>query len=123
MRRVIPTLLLALGVLTGCTNSLPPETDPAKGRGALKKVLDTWVNGGKLQDLKNSSPPIVAYDQDWEAGHKLIKYEVAPDDRRTGVDLLLTVTLSLSRTDGRAQDKTVRFAVAIGSQTVVLRHE
>ena len=73
--------------------------------------------------MKNGKPAIVAYDPDWEAGHKLTKYEIDSTDRRIGVDLLLSVTLSLQRTDGKSQDKTVNFSVAIGSQTVVLRKE
>jgi hypothetical protein len=116
-------VLPALALLTGCSDPLPPQTDATKGREAIKIVLDTWVQGGKPEDLKKASPPIVAYDPDWEAGHKLTKYEIDPADKRMGVDLLLKVKLSLSRADGKAQDKTVNFTVAIGSETVVLRQQ
>jgi hypothetical protein len=112
----------AVLILAGCGgNSLPPEADPIQGREALKTVLDTWVNGGTPDDLKNGRPPIIAYDPDWAAGHKLLKYEVAPTDGRVGVDLLIRVTLTLVRADGKSQDRTVNFSVAIGAQTVVLR--
>ncbi len=125
MHRIILFLSPVLLALTGCgtEGKIPPETDPTKGREMLSLVLDTWARGGTPNDLKNSSPPIVVYDPDWEAGDKLVKYKIDPSDDRTGVDLLLTVTLTLNRTSGRTQEKTVNFTVAIGSQTVVMRKQ
>ena len=124
MRIFFVSSALVCLLFAGCLgDSLPPATDAAKGREAMTKVLDIWMKGGKAADLKNASPSIVAYDPDWEAGHTLTKYEIAPTDKRIGVDLLLRVTLSLKRTDGKSQDKNVSFSVAIGSPTVVLRKE
>jgi hypothetical protein len=113
-----------LVTVLGCQgNTLPPETDPAQGRSALTTVLDIWVKGGAMADLQNASPPIVAYDPDWEAGHKLVKYEIAPTDRRSGVDLLVSVKLTLARKDGKSQEKTVNFSIAVGEKTVVTRKQ
>jgi len=120
MRRTIP-LGLALALLTGCGTSLPPETDPAAGRDVLKTVLDTWAKGGTAADLKAGAPPVVAYDPDWEEGYKLVRYEIAPTDRRAGVDLLVAVKLTLTKGAGKPREKTVNFTVAIGAQTVVIR--
>jgi len=121
------TLLLAFWLpvlLTGCRggSELPPETDPARGRELLTLVLDTWVKGGAPADLKNGSPAVTAYDPDWEDGARLVKYTIDPTDGRAGVDLLLTVTLTLSR-DGKTREKTVNYSVAAGSQNVVLRKQ
>jgi hypothetical protein len=122
MHRFSFVLVPALLALSGCKdNSLPPETDTAKGREVLQTVLDAWVKGSTLDDFKKGSSSIVAYDPDWEAGAKLTKYEISPDDRRVGVDLLLSVKLTLSKGDGPPREKTVNFSVGIGSQTVVLR--
>ena len=124
MNRIAITLTPLILALTGCFgNSLQPETDPTKGRETLKTVLDTWVNGGTPADLKKGKFPIVAYDPDWEEGHKLTKYDVDATDRRAGVDLLVSVTLFLTRADGKTQEKTVNFAVAMGAQTVVTRKQ
>jgi hypothetical protein len=124
MRRLILGLAPVCLVLVGCSgDSLPPETDSARGRDVLKTVLDGWAQGKKMEDLKAASPPVVAYDPDWEAGHKLTKYEVRPTDGRSGVDLLVSVKLSLERKDGKPQEKTVNFCVAMGSQTVVTRKQ
>lgn len=119
MRRTIPILTLAL--LAGCGTSLPPETDPAAGRDVLTTVLDTWVRGGTPADLKAGASPVVAYDPDWEEGHKLVKYEISPTDRRAGVDLLVAVKLTVAKGSDKPREKTVNFTVAIGSRTVVIR--
>jgi len=117
-------LAAATACLAGCGGStLPPETDAARGRAALKTVLDTWKRGGTVEELKNGSPSITARDPDWAAGAKLTDYEIAPEDGRAGADLVLTVKLSLVIADGKPRDKKVGYTVAATSQTVVLRNE
>ena len=120
MHRTIP-IGLALALCTGCGTSLPPETDPAAGRDVLKTVLDTWAKGGTPADLKAGASPIVAYDPDWDEGYKLVKYEITPTDRRAGVDLLVSVKLTVAKGSDKPREKTVPFVVAIGSRTVVIR--
>lgn len=123
MHRLLLALAPACLLLAGCSgDNLPPAADPGKGREVLRHVLDSWVQGKKMEDLKAENPPVTAYDPDWEAGQKLVKYEIDPADRRAGVDLLVSVKLSLGG-DGKAQEKTVNFAVAIGAQTVVTRKQ
>jgi hypothetical protein len=120
----MPSKLLAiatLAALVGCNSSLPPEADAGQGREVLQTVLDTWAKGGKPAALKAGRRPIVAYDPDWEAGYDLVKYEVDSTDRRVGVDLLVSVKLTLKTGDEKPREKVVNFSVAIGSQTVVLR--
>jgi hypothetical protein len=124
MRTIL--LLLTFGSLgfTGCRGSnLPPDTDSARGREAMKTVLETWKRGGTVEELKDAKPPIVVRDPDWSAGHKLTSYEIADEDGRAGVDLVLSVKLGLVRPDGQAREKKVSFTVGIGSSTVVLRNE
>jgi hypothetical protein len=122
MRHCFLLAATACLLLTGCLGSrLPPETDATKGREALTTVLDAWSKGKTPEDLKAASPSIIAYDPDWAAGQKLAKYEIAPGDKRYGVDLLLKATLTLGGASGPTRDKKVNFTVAIGSSTVVLR--
>jgi len=107
--------------LAGCGGTpLPPETDPAKGREILTKVLDTWKAGGTPANLK----PIVAFDADWDAGAKLTGYKLDPENQRAGVDLLVAVKMQLTRADGKTQERTINYIVAVGSaNTVVVRKE
>jgi hypothetical protein len=123
-RTLFVSLAPAVLVAAGCSSSsLPAETDPAKGREVLNRVLDSWVEGKPPEDLKSANPPIIASDPDWKAGAKLTKYEVDPTDGRMGVDLLLKVKLTMTGSDGKPRQKQVNYTVAIGSQTVVLRKE
>jgi hypothetical protein len=125
MRPILLLLAVACLALTGCAagSSLPPATDSAQGREALKTVLDTWKKGGTIDELKTANPPITVRDPDWSAGAKLASYEIAPEEARAGVDLLLTVKLVLAPPDGPPREKKVAFKVAVGSSTVVLRNE
>ena len=123
MRSILLVPAIVCIALMGCESSLPPQTDAAKGREVMKRVLDTWKQGGTVEELKSGSPSITARDPDWSAGSKLTSYEIADEDGRAGVDLVLTVKLALTRTDGRTQDKKVNYTVGIGSSTVVVRNE
>lgn len=111
-------------VLVGCgSNSLPPETDAARGREILKTVLDGWAGGKSMDDMKNGSPPIIARDPDWKAGYKLVSYEIDSKDERSGVDLAVPVKLMISKGGGPPQERKVKFNIGIGSQTVCMRQE
>jgi hypothetical protein len=122
MRRIAIALVVVSLAVSGCNSSLPPEADPTRAREALKTTLDAWVQGGTFEDLKKGSPAIIAYDPDWETGSRLLKYEVDPTDRRVGVDLLVSVTLTLSKNGEKSREKRVNFSIAIGNgKTVVLR--
>jgi hypothetical protein len=102
---------------------MPPATDPTAGRELLRTVLETWKRGGTVAELTAATPPVHARDPDWEAGHRLAAYEIAPGDGRAGVDLVLTVKLTLARADGKTQEKKVGYVVGTGAATVVMRNE
>ena len=125
MKTLVAIATIGLLALAGCsgTNSLPPETDAARGREILKAVLDAWAAGKTMEDVNNGSSSIVARDPDWKAGHKLTKYEVADGDERKGVDLVLSVKLFVSKAGDTPQEKNVKFTVGIGSSTVCMRQE
>lgn len=116
--------LLVCCSLLGCSGpKFASETESTKGRELLKTVLESWKNGNSPDSLKQGPSPIIANDPDWKAGCQLKGYEIAPDDRRAGVDLLVSVKLQLVRPDGKQQDKKVNFAIGTGENTVVLRSE
>jgi hypothetical protein len=115
-------LAIVLGaiVLGGCEKSLPPETDPDKGRDALTSTLVAWQSGTTLEDYRKNSS-IVAWDPDWEKGERLTSFEIARDHKRNGVDLSLSVKLVLAGKDGKGRERTVNYSIGMGAQTVVLR--
>lgn len=118
--RFTSAFLLAGLAASGCDPSLPPETDPTQGREVLIQVLEAWKSGTSLENFRKSHS-IVAWDPDWESGAELRAYEISPNDRRIGVDLLVSVTLTLQGKDGTTRTRNANYAVGIGPQTVVLR--
>ena len=124
MRSLLLPLAVGALALAGCSSyTPPPETDPARGREALTTVLNTWQRGGTPDELKAATPSITARDPDWATGAKLTGYEIDPESDRAGVDLVLTVKLTLVRSGGEAREKKVKFTVGIGATTSVLRNE
>jgi hypothetical protein len=122
MRRTIPAFALLL-IPVACQGPRPQETNAAKGREALTSALETWKKGGTPADLKNGSPAIVVSDPDWVGGCRLLKYDVDPTDRRAGVDLRLTATLTLKGPTGKTVQKTAGYVISTGSKLTVLRDD
>jgi hypothetical protein len=122
MRRTILAFALLL-IPVACRSYRPSETDPAKGREALTSALETWKKGGAPADLKKGSPAVVVSDPDWEGGWLLLDYRVDPTERRAGVDLRLTATLTLKGPAGKTVRKTAGYVISTGSRLSVLRDD
>lgn len=94
---------------------------PADATNPLARVNNGAFRAHYLPaDLRDSG---FAREPDWSTGHKLTSYEIADENGRAGVDVVLSVKLGLVRPDGQAREKKVNFTVGIGSSTVVLRNE
>jgi hypothetical protein len=84
---------LAVAFIVGCG----PKTYPVQadlGQTAMKTFLDSWQAGEPFTGLANKSPPITGVDQDWKAGHKLLKYEIVESrsyDRSMQFGVKLTI--------------------------------
>ena len=124
MRSIWMTLFVGCVAFTGCGggSSLPAETDVSKGREAMKTAMENWKQGGTVEELKKATS-ILARDPDWKAGLKLTKYEIGKENDRSGVDLVLSVKLTMAKAEGQTVEKKVKYTVGIGSSTVVFRNE
>ena len=58
-------------LLSGCSEEQgrAAPVDPSRAREALHTALESWKKGDTIDALKSGSPPIVAQDFDWMAGH------------------------------------------------------
>lgn len=80
----------------GCgPKTYPVQTD--LGQTSMKTFLDSWQAGEPFSALANKSPKIVGSDQDWIAGHKLLKYEIV---------------------ESRSYDRSMQFGVKLNIQRV-----
>ena len=72
----------------------PSPATPEDGPGELEE-------GRPIDALKSGSPPIVAQDFDWMAGHRLVSYEVKGDGKDDDANLRIPVDLTLRTTQGQ----------------------
>jgi len=64
---------VALVLLAGC--GFPSaRLDEAKGH--VQQALEVWKKGGKPDELKSLTPPIEFHEAMWNAGEKLVDFEV-----------------------------------------------
>lgn len=115
--------LLIVFALFGCGES-PPANDPVvpdAARAALRRALDSWKAGTKIEALASESPKLVAQDFDWMAGARLLDY--APEGEGTPEDanLRIRVKLSLRDAKGKAVAKTVTYVVGTAPVLTVMR--
>ena len=80
---------LALGLFRGAGARRTRRPVPRPRRPAT--ALESWKKGDTIDALKSGSPPIVAQDFDWMAGHRLVGYEVTGDGKDDDANLRIPV--------------------------------
>jgi hypothetical protein len=124
MNHLTATLGLAALLVAGCGGpSLQAPADPARARAALCAALDAWQRGDTLDSLKGSMPAVQVSDQDWSAGYRLTRYQLAPDGTRVGIDLRYQVTLTLRDVQGKTGHRNTAYVVATSPVLTVVRHD
>jgi hypothetical protein len=121
MKHLTRTLPLAV-LLAGCGGpALQAPADPARARQALRTALDAWQQGGQPGSLKSGSPAVHVSDQDWSAGYRLTRYQIAEDGQRAGVDLRYRVALTLLAPRGQTVHKDTAYLVGTSPVLTVVR--
>jgi hypothetical protein len=106
----------------GCTGaSVAEPVEPAKARDALRATLDAWKSGSQADDLKSHPMAIVARDMDWQAGWKLLDYELQGEGKAVDANLLCRVTLELADPQGARKKEDVQYVVGTSPVVTVFR--
>ncbi len=94
-------LLLAAVLLAGCGGSpkLTPA-DPKKAVASLKTTLEKWKSGASIDALQKEKPAVYAVDEDWQAGLKLVSYELRDVIDQGGVTARIPVRLDIQSPSG-----------------------
>ena len=127
MRRTLlaASFLLATAgpLLSGCSEEQgrAAPVDPSRARDALKTALESWKKGDTIDSLKSGSPPIVAQDFDWMAGHRLVAYEVSGEGKDDDANLRIPVRLTLRTSRGQEVKKRVSYVVGTSPSVTVFR--
>ena len=95
--------------------------DAAVARGAVKTALEGWKKGDPPAALKNASPAITVQDMDWQAGAKLVDYQVDGDGKDFGPNLHVPVKLTLRTPQGKQIKKSVSYVVGTSPYVTVFR--
>ncbi len=119
------SLLFAMAIVfTGCSgNHTPPAVaNSDKALESLKTTLDSWQAGATPDALRKAKPTILAADDDWQAGVRLVKYEVSTTPQTAGTAQSIPVVLDLEGPAG-TQRKAVNYIVNTNPILSVVRQE
>ncbi|HEV3263534.1 MAG TPA: hypothetical protein VG013_42250 [Gemmataceae bacterium] len=113
---------IAVIVIVGCSRpQRAGPVNPSAAREALRTSLESWKKGDQMRSLRERSPAIVVQDLDWEAGYRLIDYQIIGDGKDDNVNLLCPVQLTLVDKQGRQVKKKVSYIVSTDPRITVFR--
>lgn len=112
---------LMCAALCGCGGgregtNLPLNEEDA--REACRSFLTAWKSGEKSADL---APDIIGKDEDWDAGQKLVSFEVLPNEMNDGSNLHIPVQLTLRDKQQRSSVLNVTYTVGTYPSVTVFR--
>ncbi len=109
-------------IVSGCADQAgaPVKLDVAQQ--TLLSAMEAWKDGREAEDLLNEKPSIVVQESEWIEGTKLLEYEIVSDDQPTGPNLIATVKLKLSKSDGTVTSKTATYVVGTSPGLTVYRN-
>lgn len=115
-----PLLFCLLGMLiAGCDQSARGLPLDEKGaRAACETFLKAWQEGKEPSAMK---PEITGSDYQWSSGHKLVAYEILPDETNDGTNLHLTVRLKLKDAAGKESQADAIYTVGTSPVITVFR--
>ena len=94
-------ILLAVAFVAGCGGTPNPKpTDPKKAVTALQTTLEKWKNGTSITALQKETPAVYASDEDWEAGQKLVAFELRDVLDQGGFATRIPVRLNIQSPNG-----------------------
>ena len=113
--------VLAAALSAGCQAEIAP-TNAERARETLVSTLDAWKSG-ETAEAYTARSSVTAIDSKWQAGTKLVGYEVLGDGQMDGFDWQLKVRLSLKDSKGKSFDEKAIYNVSTTPALVVVRNE
>ncbi len=121
-RRGFALVALTL-MLAGCSPTKAPMSDAAKAKELLQKMLGEWQSGTKLGEIRKLSPPVYVTEDLWRNGAKLDEFSLADDSEVLGSNIRIQVKLKCSSTNGKVDEKSVRYLVTTQPALTIAREE
>ena len=121
--RTSGTLLLSCGLaaLLGCGGqSVDPPVNEAQAGEVLAAAFDDWKRGEPHAGLARRTPPVYVNEPEWQAGKKLVKYEVGPVTL-SGRQGRCSVKLTLQDSGGKVTERTIGYQIDTSPNVVITR--
>ena len=118
--RTFPLLLLLIPLAGGCSTQLPQAANPGQAQAALKSALEAWQKGETPESLQSRSPAIHVNDSGWEAGERLVNYEIQ-SEQASGQSWKARVLLTVQRGGNAPLQQQVSYTVDTNPAVVVVR--
>ena len=120
MNALAGLLLVGTALLPGCGPRNAP-VNASLARETLRKALDSWKQGDKVDALQQSSPPVYVIDPEWQAGTALKDYQVVGEGEEKDAHLFCTVKLTVKGVGGKESTREVTYVVSTAPNLTVSR--
>jgi hypothetical protein len=117
--RLLAMAVLTVSLVQGCGGASP--ADPEQVNLTLRQTLDAWQAGEALDSLASQSQPIHVAEPKWKDGFRLVRYEVGPDVKPKGFDLICPVELWMKDPKGKEVHEKARYIVSAKPERTVVR--
>jgi hypothetical protein len=121
-------LLVIVAVVGGLLGLLVPTVQRVRStnrrleaRAALRTALETWRQGERPESLHGASTPILITDDDWQAGRRLVRYQVEEAQETDGPGLRCNVVLGIEDERGSRIERRALYQVDIHPHLVIAR--
>jgi hypothetical protein len=111
-------LLAAAGCSSGPVHT---PVGAGKARETLRTALESWKRGDRADALQAGSPPIYVIDAEWQAGAKLVEYQVTGDGQEKDAHLLCPVQLTVREPGGKVVRREVTYVISTAPNLTVSR--
>lgn len=106
--------------LMGCGKTLEESVDPSKAGEVMTTALDSWKQGESYGGLEQRQPPIYFNEREWEAGKRLLKYEVGPVTL-SGRQGRCSVKVTLQDSAFKVTERTIGYQIDTTPNAVITR--
>jgi hypothetical protein len=120
-RAGLTVLVLILVMPLGCRQRAQ-QSEPEQARETLRRALDAWQKG-ESQDALQKQASITAVDPHWQAGVRLLQYEIIGDGQTSGFDWQCQVRLSLQDNGGNSLQVKAAYTISTAPALVIVRSE
>lgn len=119
-----PAVILIASVCAGCGSSkVAPDLDEGLAQSSLAAALDAWKQDQTPESLRQGSSSIIVVEPQWQAGQKLVNYQVLEPITNDGSNLHVPVELELEDADGASSKQTVTYTVGTSPRITIFSEE